>query len=76
MTTYESLHILTTVADNSSNMALVIALREAADALQRLAAIKAAHDSGAVQTVGGRVVYADIRGSELHGLLYGGLNDR
>lgn len=54
-------------------LAVEQAVVEAIDALQRLAAIRAAHDKGAVTTDGGRVVHASINGREMQRLLYGEL---
>ena len=53
--------------------ALGAALQSAIDAMQRLAAIRAAHEKGAVTTDGGRVVHASINGREMQRLLYGEL---
>lgn len=50
------------------------AVVDALDAMQRLAAIRAAHEKGAVTTDGGRVVHASINGREMQRLLYGELD--
>lgn len=71
MTANDAISTINTIADNSCDLKTVAALRAAQTAMKRLAAIRAVHERGAVQTVGGRVVYADIRGRELHELLYG-----
>jgi hypothetical protein len=68
------IEVLNTIADNSSDLKFVHALREAQTALVRLSAIKAAHQCGVHTTDGGRIVYPSIHGHVLQDLLYGDLD--
>lgn len=75
MTTQDMLSGLNTIADNNCDLGLGMALREAQTALKRLAAIRAAHEAGAVTTDGGRVIHASIHGHRLDQLLYGDISE-
>ena len=67
----DAVQIIDTIADQSTDLKTVAALREAQTALKRLSAIKAQHHRYEKTTDGGTVVYPSIHGFRLHELLYG-----
>ena len=74
MTHQDIIAVIDSIADNSSELKTVAALRKAQSDLRRLEEIRLEHEAGAVKTIGGQSIYADIRGRRLHRLLYGDLD--
>jgi hypothetical protein len=74
MTTTDLISTINRIADNSSELQIVAALREAQTALMRLEAIRRAHHKYETRTDGGTQVWPSISGNEMHRLLYGDLD--
>ena len=71
----DAVAVINTIADNSTDLKVVAALREAQTALKRLAAIRAQHHRYEKITDSGNTVWPSIHGHVMHRLLYSDIND-